>query len=678
MTLDWTSRSLKVLLVLPAVSLLAPAPAVRAQSPGPAYPSQDEDYAGESAERYAQVKVLEGEVRVRKSGEAEEALSRGIPVTEGDVVESRGRGVLQLGDGSRIAFGSSTRFQVAALFTGRDGARQVLLRLDYGRMRVTAAGGDARFRIDTPTGTASLAERASATVEVDRDRVTRFKLHAGRGTFSNERDRASLTAGERLTIYSVQDSLDRIRSFNTYEMDGFDQWCDDVLVARRSRSAEYVPREIRAYSDELDENGEWVDVDDIGYCWRPRVSLEWRPYWRGRWGAYAGGMTWVSDDPWGYVTFHHGRWGWSSRWGWYWIPGLFYSPAWVAWNWTGGYCGWAPLGYWNHPVSWGYGAWNGGHCWNVVQVNHINTVSIHNRVVVDRTVLSGFSHGTGTTSWTPGGAGRAAVPAWRTSPVIATPAEFRNPAQFTRALDRQVQSQRLADYGRQLQAGGHALQTRTHVSRPVGGGEGSAQGPDGRPARPFEDRSLRTPGPRTRDMADRPPAGGEGGVRTDRGQGRGGEVRGTEGRGGEDRRIEHRDRPADNGRETSRPVDRGTARTPVDRAPSNREHQDRPSGGGREDRVETPRERRFDERRPDPPRERPREERQEWRMERREDRREDRREERRIERAPVERPSSPPPRSERPSPPPPSRSERPSSPPSAPPPRTESREVRRN
>ncbi len=672
----WTSRSLTALLVLPAATLLAPAPAARAQSPAPAYADPDEDYAGESPDRYAQVKVLDGDVRIRKTGEAEETLNRGIPVTEGDVVESRGRGVLQLGDGSRIAFGSNTRFQVAALFTGRDGARQVLLRLDYGRLRVSAAGGgDARFRIDTPTGTASLAERASATVEVDRDRVTRFKLHSGRGTFSNERDRASLTAGERLTIYSAQDSLDRIRSFNTYEMDGFDQWCDDVLVARRSRSGDYVPREIRAYSDDLDEYGEWVDVDDVGYCWRPRVSVEWRPYWRGRWGAYAGGLTWVSDDPWGYVTFHHGRWGWSSRWGWYWIPGVFYSPAWVAWNWSGGYCGWAPLGYWNHPVNWGYGAWGGGYCWNVVQVSHINTVNIHNRVVVDRTVISGFNRGTGTTTWTPGGAGRAAVPAWRTSPVIATPAEFRNPAQFTRALDRQVQTQRLSDYGRQLQASGHVLQTRTHVSRPVGGGEGTpgaGPGAADRQGRPFEDRSLRTPGPRNRDMVDRPSTGNEGGTRTDRGLGRD-----SGGRGGEDRRIEHRDRPVDGGRETPRPVDRGTARTPSDRTPSNREHIGR-EDAPRVDRTETPRERRFEDRRPDPPRERPREERQEWRQERQE-RREDRREERRIERAPVERPSSPPPRVERPSPPPPSRSERPSSPPPSPPPaRSESREIRRN
>lgn len=676
MTLSWNSRSLTALLAFPATVLLAPAPAAHAQSPT-SY--QEDDYAGESPDRYAQVKILEGDVRIRKAGEAEEALSRGIPVTEGDVVESRGRGVLQLGDGSRIAFGANTRFTVASLFTGKDGARQVLLRLDYGRMRVTlASSGDTRFRIDTPTGTASFADRASATVEVDRDRVTRFKLHSGRGNYSNERDKATLTAGERLTIYSAQDSLDRVRSFNTYEADAFDQWCDDALVYRRSQSAEYVPREIRSYADDLDDNGEWVDVDDVGRCWRPRVSVEWRPYWRGRWGAYAGGMTWISDEPWGYVTSHHGRWGWTSHWGWYWIPGVFYSPAWVAWNWNGGYCGWSPLNYWNSPASWGYGAWNGGYCWNVVQISHINYGSIHNRVIVDRTVIGGFNGGNGTTTWT-SGVGRGVTPPWRTSPVIATAAEFRNPGQFTRALDRQVQNDRLGSYGRQLQSTGHVIQTRTHVSRPVGGeGATSAAGgrpatSDGRQSRPFEDRSLRGPGPRGREMVERPNAI-EAPGRT--------EGRGTTGRGNEDRRIEPRDRPADSGRETPRTNDRGTDRTP---GPASRERVDRPQGGSRgeetprNDRgMETPRERRSEERRPDPPRERPREERNDWRQERQErpqERPQERQQERRMERpAPP-----PPPRNERPSSPPPSSSapshnDRPSSPP----PRSESREIRRN
>jgi len=659
MTRSWTSRSLSALLTVPA-ALLAPAPFAAAQAPS--YQGED-DYAGESPDRYAQVKILEGDVRIRKAGEAEEALTRGIPVSEGDVVESRGRGVLQLGDGSRIAFGSGTRFTVGSLFTGQDGGRQVLLRLDYGRMRIqVAASGNARFRIDTPTGTASLSERASATVEVDRDRVTRFKLHSGRGSFSNERDQARLAAGERLTIYSAQDSLDRVRSFNTYEGDAFDQWCDDALVVRRSQSADYVPREIRPYADDLDDHGEWVDVDEVGRCWRPRVSIEWRPYWRGRWGAYAGGMTWVSDDPWGYVTSHHGRWGWTSRWGWYWIPGVFYSPAWVAWNWSGGYCGWSPLSYWNGPSHWGYGAWNGGYCWNVVSVHHINQVNLHNRVVVDRTVFAGFNGGTGTTTWQTG-KGRGVAPPWRTSPVIATGAEFKNPGQFTRALDRQVQSDRLNAYGRQLQTSGHQLQTRTHVSRPTGEGEG---GTLTHTPRPFEDRSLRVPGPRGRDLAD--PTGTRGG---------------TEQRDGGPRRIEHQDRSKDL-REESRPMERRPERTPqtpdrtTDRpiSPRTRDHIERPSDTERRLEV-APREHRLEERRPDPPRERPREERQEWRQERIERPRE----ERRIERQEVrpERSAPPPPRVERPSSPPPPRVERPSSPPpSSPPPRSESREIRRN
>ena len=152
-----------------------------------------------------------------------------------------------------------------------------------------------------------------------------------------------------------------------------------VLDLRRGPSWDRVPAEIRYYSDDLDENGEWVYVDEYRtWCWRPlRVSAEWRPYWRGRWGAYPGGMTWISDEPWGYVTYHHGRWGWGAGLGWYWIPGIHYAPAWVAWQSSDAYFGWAPMGYYNRPVSWGYGAWGGGFCWNVVEINFIHTSHLH-------------------------------------------------------------------------------------------------------------------------------------------------------------------------------------------------------------------------------------------------------------------------------------------------------------
>lgn len=185
-----------------AAALLLPAALVSAAPQAPQAPADDESYQGEAPERYAMVRALEGDVRIRK-GDLDEALSRGTPIAEGDVVESRGRGVLQLGDGTRIAFGGATRFTVAALFTNQQGEKQVLLRLDYGRLRVLLGGqSDSRFRVDTPSGTATCFDKGSFTVEAERDKVVRLKVHTGRVDFANDRDQTRIAAGERLTVYS--------------------------------------------------------------------------------------------------------------------------------------------------------------------------------------------------------------------------------------------------------------------------------------------------------------------------------------------------------------------------------------------------------------------------------------------------------------------------------------------
>jgi hypothetical protein len=636
---------------VPMAFLAAPTPVV-AQEPG--Y-NDDSTYQGEAPERYAQVKRVEGDVRIRK-GDFEETLDRGVPVAEGDTIVSRGRGVLQLGDGTRVAFGSGATFQVGALFTDSKGERQVLLRLDQGRIRIAMGGqSEARLRVDTPSGTAAMLDRGNATVLVEGDRSVRVRVHTGYLTFTTDQDQARINAGERLTIYSRTDRLNRVGSFNTYEADSFDLWCEKALETRRGASWDRVPSEIRYYSDDLDDNGEWVDIPDAGWCWRPRVTVvDWRPYWRGRWGAYSGGMTWVSDDPWGYVTHHYGRWGWHGSWGWYWIPGVFYSPAWVAWNWGSGYCGWAPLNYWNRPCNWGYGAWGGGYAWNVIQVNHINARGLHGHMRADRAIFASFSGGTGTTTWNP---------AWRRTPIIATQAEFRNPAQLGRAFDRQVAHDRMTAYERAAQAStGRGIIRRDSA--------GPSQG-RGTPV-PFEDRG------RVR-VADRPvlrdaPADRRGGPQpspADR-------SRGAEpGRDRAPAPTERRADPAPRDRERVRDERGrdffGEERRPADRpAPSERPRTDpprrleRPSPSERpapseRPRVDSPRrlERPSPSERPRPelpgreerpsPSERPRIDPP--------PRREERRPEPIRERAPEpprERPSAPPPPPSRPSSPPPS------------------------
>jgi hypothetical protein len=614
----FNSRNLSLALLLAPAAILAPAPALHAEAP------DDENYLGESPERYAQVKIVEGEVTIRK-GDGDEPLTRGIPVAEGDVVESSGRGVLQLGDGTRVAFGKGTRFQVAALFTDKKGERQVLLRLDHGRLRLALGSqSEARIRVDTPAGVATLADRGGATCEVERDRTVRLRVHSGRISFANDADRNTVAAGERLTVYGNQDRLDRVRSFNTYDADAFDEWCEDHLTPRRRAHSDKVPREIRYFADDLDDHGDWIYVDETSsWCWRPRgVSVEWRPYWRGRWGAYSGGMTWVSDEPWGYVTYHHGRWGWGASLGWYWIPGVYYSPAWVAWNTHDSYFGWAPLGYWNYPCTWGYGAWGGGHCWNVVNVHHIGHHGIHTRTHTDVHVIHTFDRGTGASTWTSTGrGGRSLTPPWQRSPLVVTRTEFSNANQFQRvAGQRPLHRERLEAYDRQAQSttGRSVLRRDTVQSGSVPHGTAATPAGPGRDgagaSSGFRSSEERRPGntrPLLRENA-RPieNAAPRGTVRepADRG-------RAVEERQAPRERREERVAPRENPREERRPAPREERTAPREERPAPREERtapreeqpaprERPRESYREERAparETPRSEPYRESRPSSP-----------------------------------------------------------------------------
>ena len=105
--------------------------------------------------------------------------------------------------------------------------------------------------------------------------------------------------------------------------------------------------EIRAEADfyePLRPHGQWVVVESYGRCWRPvRVDAGWRPYCDGHWQRTDAGWYWASDEPWGWATYHYGRWNWSVELGWFWVPHTQWAPAWVSWRQGAGYVGWAPL-----------------------------------------------------------------------------------------------------------------------------------------------------------------------------------------------------------------------------------------------------------------------------------------------------------------------------------------------
>ena len=102
------------------------------------------------------------------------------------------------------------------------------------------------------------------------------------------------------------------------------------------------------FYDSLSSDGTWYYDDDYGYVWQPSVAVStssWRPYADGHWVWTDRGWCWISNENFGWATYHYGRWIRVSDVGWVWVPGDEWAPAWVSWRHTDDddYVGWAPL-----------------------------------------------------------------------------------------------------------------------------------------------------------------------------------------------------------------------------------------------------------------------------------------------------------------------------------------------
>ena len=345
-TLSSPLVALRLLAWLPLLGLLALLAA----------PVRAGNLPGELPALVGRLNVLTGDLQLqdRDSGRWEGSASgdagplRNWPVAEGDRLRLRGRDAR-----AELRIGSTTvRLGAGAeLWLQQLDAQSVVLQLQDGSIavRLAATDGDAFGPVEMRTSEGRWLPRRPGHYRLDRESdATQAGVWRGELQFEGFDSALTIPEGRRADLWLDKPNGGR-RAATRYawaqvQRDGFADW-----VARDERqddapqSARYVPPGITGWQD-LDQHGDWIDDNDQGPLWLPRVSAGWAPFQVGRWAWVSPwGWTWIDAAPWGFAPFHYGnwlrvdgRWAWSPgrgepHWRGHRDPRVRYSPALSAW-----------------------------------------------------------------------------------------------------------------------------------------------------------------------------------------------------------------------------------------------------------------------------------------------------------------------------------------------------------
>lgn len=174
------------------------------------------------------------------------------------------------------------------------------------------------FEIVTPNTAVALHEPGEYRVDVAADDSTELTVHGGTATAATAGGPVRVADGQRVRLEG-RDALARLES--PRPADAFDDWVlERELRLAEAESPRFSPADDAGY-DELDRYGKWYDEPRYGRVWLPYAYGGRAPYRFGHWERFGIGWTWIDPAPWGFVTFHHGRWAFLHHLHrWCWVP----------------------------------------------------------------------------------------------------------------------------------------------------------------------------------------------------------------------------------------------------------------------------------------------------------------------------------------------------------------------
>lgn len=270
------------------------------------------------------------------------------PIQVGDQLRVSPRGRLEavLPDGSLARLGANTELRLGRLAGARDTLDDAnLLHLVQGQLHLDLQVAPPRvdgFRLDTANSTIYLLQSGTYRIFTDGSSWTQILVRSGLAEVVTEDTSTQVGSGQQVLVDG--EGSPRILVEAAAPVDGLELWGDRLVTeAREPIRRGYVPPSLAYAAAPLFRHGTWVKHGrrDV---WRPHVSADWRPYHSGWWIYTPSGLTWISTEPWGWVTYHYGVWGHAPGVGWFWRPGNTFTPGSVYWQWGPSYVGWVPAG----------------------------------------------------------------------------------------------------------------------------------------------------------------------------------------------------------------------------------------------------------------------------------------------------------------------------------------------
>ena len=278
--------------------------------------------------RFARIGEIEGGVHVQvHASDAWQQAVRNAPLVESSRIssEASSRVEVEFDDDSAFRLVNDALAEISDYSQLSTGQRITLISLDHGMAYFTGKPRENDSLGIAVPGAQIALRHASRVRFIVSDNTTEIAILEGSVRFSTPTAQIELRHGQMVTLNPANRArFNLLREIPELESD---KWPDQR-------------------STELELAGNWMQTDDFGLVWKPKVSDGWAPFRTGEWRWYDElGYTWIGAEAWGWKPYHYGRWLQHASLGWVWSPGsrATFKPGEVYWMTGRNFTAWGPL-----------------------------------------------------------------------------------------------------------------------------------------------------------------------------------------------------------------------------------------------------------------------------------------------------------------------------------------------